>query len=515
VNLSAPPPRPEEELRLIQRRRFLQFAGAGIAMLGGRSSSASTPDGLRRAPPAEVGVDAETVTGFLDAVTTAGMEVHSFMLYRQGAVAAQGWWWPYRSDRPHMMHSLTKSVTACGVGLAIAEGRFGLDDRVVSFFPDQLPATVDTNLAAMRVRDLLSMQTGQKTSVSGSVWRQLQTSWISEFFKIPVVDRPGTSFVYTSAASYMLSAIVTKTTGERLRDYLEPRLFAPLGIRKLHWDIGPDGVNPGGNGLSWTTADALKLGILHAQRGRWHGREILPAAWVQAVGTPHTPGGEYGFQWWIGPQGAYFADGLFTQLSVVFPAHEAALALTAAVTDDEAMLKIIWAHFPAAFETRGGTATVAEQALRRRDAALRLLAPLSATHSPLAEQISGREYRMAPNEDGVLSVSFEFARNRCRFQLADARGRHTVTVGTRVWMEGDTTMTGNKLHHEYQPDRMRIVAGGEWLDPQTFEMTWQFVESAFRDRVVCRFDGDSLTLDRRVNVNSEATSRPTLYGTLV
>jgi len=504
---------------MICRRRFVQLAAGGIAVFGAGTSRAAAPDGLPRAPPAAVAVDAAGVLAFLEDVAAAGMEMHSFMLHRHGAVAAEGWWWPYRSDRPHMMHSLTKSVTACGVGLAIAEGRFGLDDTVVSFFPDQLPATIDANLAAMRVRDLLSMQTGQTTSVSGSVWRQLQTSWITEFFKIPVVDRPGTTFVYTSAASYMLSAIVSKTTGQRLRDYLEPRVFAPLGIRKLSWDVGPDGVNPGGNGLSWTTADALKLGILHAQGGRWHGREILPAAWVQAVGTPHTPGREYGYQWWIGPEGAYFADGLFTQLSVVFPAHEATLAVTAAIADDEALLKLIWAHFPAAFgAARTATASSAAGAgadLQRRCAALRLLPPISPSHSPLAARLSGREYRIAANEDGVEALGFDFARSRCRFWLRDGRGRHTVTVGTRSWVEGETTMTGNKLHHEYQPDHMRVVAGGEWHDAQTFAMTWQFVESAFCDHLVCRFDGDTMTLDRRVNVNSEATSRPTLHGRLV
>jgi len=500
---------------MICRRRFVQLAGGGIAAFAAGSSPAATPDGLRRVPAADVDVDAATVLAFLEAVAAAGMEMHSFMLYRHGAVAAEGWWWPYGADRPHMMHSLTKSVTACAVGRAMAEGRFGLDDAVVSFFPEQLPARVDVNLAAMRVRDLLSMQTGQATAVSGSVWRPLRSSWIAEFFKIPVPDRPGTTFVYTSAASYMLSAIVSKTTGQRLRDYLEPRLFAPLGIRNLSWDVGPDGINPGGNGLSWTTADALKLGILHAQRGRWRGNEVLPASWVESVGTPHTADGEYGYQWWIGPQGAYFADGLFTQLSVVFPAHEAALAVTAAITDDEALLKLLWAHFPAAFGAPRAAATAAQRELQRRCSALRVLAPLSATHSPLCARLTGREYRVAANEDGVLALGFDFARSRCRFWLSDARGRHTVAVGIRSWLEGDTTMTGSKLHHEYEPERMRVVAGGEWHDAQTFVMTWQFVESAFCDHVVCRFDGDTMTLDRRVNVNSEATSRPTLYGRLV
>jgi CubicO group peptidase (beta-lactamase class C family) len=429
-------------------------------------------------------------------------------------VVAEGWWWPYRADRRHMMHSLTKSVTACGVGLAIAEGHFGLDDKVVSFFKEDLPAKVDPKLAAMRVQDLLTMRTGHAEETSGSVWRQIKTSWIAEFFKIPLAYQPGTTFVYTSASSFMLSAIVTKTTGQTLRDYLEPRLFRPLGIRGLSWDVGPGGISPGGNGLSWRTADSLKLGMLHAQNGLWKGQRILPEQWVRSATRPQVEQGQYGYQWWIGPGKTYYALGLFVQLSIVFPEHDAVLATTAAIDGSEKLLPIVWKHFPSAF-TADGAATArspADARLADRCTHLRLLPPLAHSHSPLAAAISGRTFAIESNEDEVKAVRFDFTADRCVFHLRDNRGEHRVVVGLRDWIEGDTSMTGNKLHHQYELDRMRVVAGGRWLDERTFEMTWQFVESAFRDRVVCRFDGENMTLDRSVNVNSAATSRPTLRG---
>lgn len=95
------------------------------------TSTALGADGLARSAPEKLGVDPRAVLGFLDEVAAAKMELNSFMLWRHGHVVAEGWWWPYRADRPHMMHSLTKSVAVCGVGLAVAEGRFGLDDKVV------------------------------------------------------------------------------------------------------------------------------------------------------------------------------------------------------------------------------------------------------------------------------------------------------------------------------------------------------------------------------------------------
>lgn len=475
-------------------------------------STTAAADGLLRSAPEKQGVDPRAILSFLDKVAAANLELHSFMLWRHGHVVAEGWWWPYRADRPHMMHSLTKSVAVCGVGLALAEGRFGIDDKVISFFKDELPAKVDDKLAAMSVRDLLTMQTGHAEEISGSVWRQITTSWVAEFFKVPVVHQPGTTFVYTSAASFMLSAIVTRTTGQRLRDYLEPRLFKPLGINDLRWDVAPGGINPGGNGLSWRTADSLKLGALHAQKGQWRGKQILPAKWIEAATRPQIASREYGYQWWMGPGKSYYALGLFTQVSIVLPEHDAVLAITSAIDGSKNLLPIVWKHFPAAFD--GAKASPADAAtLGARTAELRLLPAMSPTSSPVAERISGRTFSVDTNEDEVQSVRFDYTTDRCVFRLRDARGEHTITAGLRDWIEGDTSMTGNKLHHQYQLDSMRVVAAGRWQDAQTFEMTWQFVESAFRDRVVCHFDdGGGMTLDRSVNVNSAATSRPTLRG---
>lgn len=469
-------------------------------------------DGFPRSRPEDQEVNSEAVLGFLDSVAASGLELHSFMLYRRGHVVAEGWWKPYRPDRIQMTHSLTKSVAVCGVAYAISEGRFSYDDKVVSFFTDDLPKNVDDKLAAMTVRDLLTMRTGHAEEVSGSVWRQITTSWVAEFFKIPIVHQPGSTFVYTSAASFMLSAIVTQTTGEKLRDYLEPRLFAPLCIRGISWDESPGGVNPGGNGLSWKTSDALKLGVLHAQRGRWKHKQVIDASWVAEATQTHAESseGKYGYQWWIGESGAYYAIGKFGQVMVVFPQYDAVLAITAAINGSRKILRHIWHAFPRAFSTAGSAE--AAMGLRDRLAELSLLPQIPPSRSNRVSEVSGRVYEMASNEDGVSQVQLYFETDRCVFSLVDRRGRHEVVVGLREWIEGSTSMTGNELHHQYQPDCAGVVAGGRWIDECTFQMTWQFTESVFRDTVECRFEGDKITLDRRVNVNSAGLSRPTLMG---
>ena len=474
-----------------------------------------THDGLTRARPAAVGVDAGRIESFLDDVEAAGLSLHTLALHRRGHVAAEISWWPYRVDGPRVMHSVAKSFTACAIGLALEEKRFALTDRVVSFFPDHLPDAVDGRLAAMTVEDLLTMRTGHAEETSGSRWRSLQTSWIGAFFKIPVVHQPGTVYTYTSAASYMLSAILTRATGLTLHDYLQPRLFAPLGITGETWAVGPDGINPGGNGLTCTTLDILKLGALHAQRGVWNGRRILPESWVSEATRAHSAGG-YGYHWVSAPNGTYAALGVFAQIVVVFPQYEATLALTAAVNGSQAcerhMLPIVYRHFPAAFHDDVREDREAEGHLDGRARQAASVAPLVSLAEPAPDRAGALTYSMQQNALGITGLRLDLASDQCTLHLTDADGQHAVEMGIGRWIESETSVPGRDLHHGYDLRPARLVAGARWLDPQTLQMSWLFIETAFRDTVVCHFNGDSISVSRRVNVNSGRLSHPELIG---
>lgn len=470
-------------------------------------------DGLARSTPEEQGVSSADILAFMDEVSAAGLELHSFMLMRNRHVIAEGWWWPYRPDRMHMTHSLTKSVTAVAVGLAMDEGRFGLQDKVVSFFPELVPANASANLRAMTVGDLLTMRCGHDEETSGSVWRPIKTSWVSEFFKIPVVHQPGTFFKYTSAASYMLSAIVSKTTGQSMADYLQPRFLEPMGIDRWQWDTSPGGISPGGNGLSWNTVASLKLAAVHSQMGMWNGKRVLSEKWVRAATTKQTDGdadGDYGYQWWMGPNDAYFGLGLFTQMSIVFPHHDTTLALFSAIDGSKKLKPYIWKHFPAALGKGKLPQSAAGKELAQRTAQLHLLPTLTNTDSPLAAKLNGKRLAIQANDQAVRWVAFDFIEGACTYRMSDADGEHEITAGFAEYLEQHTSMTGHRLHHEYRPKRQAVVAGARWLAPNRLEMTWQFVETAFRDTVLCTFNGNSVTIDRSVNLNSAETHLPTL-----
>ncbi len=464
-------------------------------------------DGLQRARPSEAGVDADAVEALLDDAQADGIDLHSLLICRRGRVAVELYRWPYRADRPRIGHSLAKSFTACAVGLAVAEGSFALTDTVVSFFPEHLPRVVDGNLAAMTVRDLLTMRTGHAEETSGSRWRVLKTSWIAEFFKIPVVHPPGSVYVYTSAASYMLAAILARTTGETLHSYLKPRLFEPLGIAGETWDVGTDGINPGGNGLTCKSIDLLKFGMLHAQKGMWKGHRLLPESWITEATRPFGDS-NYGYHWVTGPDGEFYAMGMFGQIIAMFPAYDAVLVVTSATGGShpcsEHLLPAMRKHLKTMFP---------EKTLIRADADARLDAqiagmatcdaPVSLT-TPLTEYSGAMDYAVLDNPRGIRNLTLDFSPEACTLRLTDADGEHAITVGIDRWIEGETTIPGEQLHHGYSLTPARVVASARWVDRDTLEMTWIFVETAFRDTVICHFSGERLTLARRVNVNSGA-----------
>lgn len=473
-------------------------------------SAAAFADGLSRARPEDHGVAPAAIQAFLDDAAHLGVELNSFMVWRGGDVIAEGWWKPYAPQTRHMMHSATKSFLSAGIGMALAEGRFTLEDRVLSFFPEHAPAQVDDNLARMTVEDLLTQTSGHAQGASGSVWRFIKTSWIAEFFKIPVVYAPGSVFKYTSANSFLLSAILSRTTGMSAHQYLTPRLLEPLGVEDLTWDVGPDGVNPGGNGISCRTADLLKLAILHLRMGVWQGRRLMDADWV-ARATSAQRGNAHGYHWWIGPGGAFYAYGIFGQFAVVFPEHDAVLVVTSSTPPGEETLRsLIWRYFPAAFgggaQSPGGDSA----AIVSGWSELSLLPSLERSASATEAAISGRTFHATPNEDGVMRFRLDFEGDRCVFHLEDSRGPHRVEVGLADWRTGTTSVSGALLHHGYEPGEMRVVAGGRWREPDCFEMTWLFVETSFRDTVVLRFSDGVAALDRSVNVNSRMLYRATI-----
>lgn len=492
---------------------------------------------LPRALPADKDVDAQGIIDFIEALASVELELHSFMLYRDGAVVTEAFWAPYAAERLHVQHSATKSWTATGIGLLVDDGLLSLDDRVVDFFPEECPAHVSENLAAMTVGDLLTMRTGHARGISGGAWRGLDSSWVRAFLEEPVPEKPGQHFIYSSGSSFMLSAIATRVSGKTLHQLCEERLFRPMGMGTLEWDLAPGGYNTGGNGLSCTTEDSLKFGVLHLDGGEWNGQRLLSRQWIEQATRNQVAdvwmgefdgkrflgrgeGGEgaviqrdgYGYQWWMTRHGGYYASGVFGQQCIVLPEQRTVIAFTSGLALGERRLhELLWKHLFPALGRPGLPPDSAQQRLQHLIEGLRLPSLKGARTSITRQAMEGR-FEIEPNDDQVRTVRFAFTGDECVFTLGDHRGDHVIRAGIGHAVESSTSMTGNYLHHQYQPPTTPVVAKACWGEDGALVMSWRFVETAFADRVVCRVVDGRLTLDRSVNTNAGALCRPTLHG---
>ncbi|HTF19418.1 MAG TPA: serine hydrolase, partial [Chryseolinea sp.] len=324
----------------------MRFAFILFLTLIAFSLPAQSPLTLSRSTPETEGVSSKALIAFLDAAANSKHEFHSIMVLRHGKVIAEGWWNPYRPDLKHTLYSCSKSFTASAVGFAVSEKKLSVEDQVISFFPDDVPSNPSENLKALRVKHLLSMSVGHDKDPTGAT--RGSDNWIRSFLEVPVVHEPGTKFVYNSLATYMLSAIVQKVTGQTILEYLKPRLFAPLNITGMDWETDPDGINTGGWGLRLRTEDMAKFGQMFLQKGKWNGRQILPETWIADASTakimqdPDAPQARkdssdwlqgYGYQMWRSRHNSYRGDGAYGQFILVLPEQDAVIAITAETAD--------------------------------------------------------------------------------------------------------------------------------------------------------------------------------------
>ncbi|MGB7345131.1 MAG: serine hydrolase [Pirellulaceae bacterium] len=337
-----------------------------IAFVLTESLMAQTP-ALPRSTPEAQGVSSTAIRDFIETADQEVKSMHSFMLVRHGHVVAEAWWAPESAEKPHILWSLSKSFTSTAVGLAVSDGKLSVDDLVLKFFPDEAPADPSGNLKAMRVRDLLTMNTGHQDEIN---WREAE-HWAKAFLAQPVPHKPGTHFRYNTPATYMLSAIVQKVTGETVLEYLRPRLFQPLGIADPKWETSPQGISIGGYGLYLRTEDIAKFGQLYLQQGKWNGKQLLPESWVEQATSKQVSNGSdpskdwdqgYGFQFWRCRHGAYRGDGKDGQFCIVLPEQDAVIAITANTGNMQAELNVVWDKLLPAFNDEALPENPAEQA---------------------------------------------------------------------------------------------------------------------------------------------------------
>ncbi|MFO7822681.1 MAG: ChbG/HpnK family deacetylase [Cyclobacterium sp.] len=324
---------------------------------------------LPRSDPEKEKINPIAITDYLEAVQENEQDLHSLMILRNGKVVFEHWLGDNAANKSHVMFSVSKTFTATAIGFAIQEGLLDVSDQVISFFPDKLPSEISTHLQALEIRHLLTMTVGHDVDPTGAIRNSTDSDWIRAFLAFPMEHKPGDQFVYNSLATYMLSAILTKVTGEQLLDYLQPRLFRPLGITGAIWDESPQGIAIGGWGLKVKTEDMVKLGLFYLQKGQWKGQQLLAESWFDeatVAQVPSLPAGAdrdelkinaedsdwlqgYGYQLWQSRHNSYRADGRDGQFILILPEKNAVIVTTANIPNMQAELNLIWEYLLPAF----------------------------------------------------------------------------------------------------------------------------------------------------------------------
>ena len=346
-------------------KRIFLFAATFALLLCASATRAQNLDAngaLPRAIPETVGVDSNVIAKTIKDLDEKFNRVDGVMILRDGKVIGEAWRAPNGPTIPHALYSLSKSFCSTAVGFAVSEGKLSVDQKMVEFFPEDLPENPDPRLKDVRVKDLLTMSCGHAnepmppemiatTYGLQPILSDEKPTWVQRFLAHKIEYEPGEHFMYNTTGTYMCSAIVQKAVGEKIVDYLQPRLFDPLHIDPPYWEESPQGINKGGTGLFLKTEDIAKFGQLLLQKGMWNGEQLIPAAWIDEATTGHVSNGSnpesdwaqgYGYQFWRCRHNCYRGDGMYSQFCFVMPDQNIVVAINSDCNNYQGILNVLF-----------------------------------------------------------------------------------------------------------------------------------------------------------------------------
>jgi len=482
-------------------------------LLSGCASSQKIISSSTQITPEAQGISSSAILGFVDALEKELPDaIHSIMLRRHGKIIAEGYWTPFNLDSPHYLYSLSKSFTSTAIGMAQEEGLLSINDPVISFFPEEVPENPSNNLKSMRIKDLLRMNTGHQNDT----WRKIRNgeNWVKTFLALEVEHKPGTHFQYNTGATYMLSAILQKISGETLLDYLTPRLFEPLGIDNPIWETDPNGISKGGTGLSVRTRDISNLGQLYLQKGKWNGKQLIPEVWVEEATSFQTSNGSdpnsdwdqgYGYQFWRNRNNAYSGVGAFGQLCIIMPEQDAVIAITSGTSNMRKILELVWEYLLPAMQDKPLPADKQGLGLLREKLKnLAISTVAGEKSSPLASKISGKTFVMEANNLAIESVTFGFEADPDIISIQTGGGEQSFKAGYNTMVKG--------IMQHPQLSTNKIAVSGAWESPDQYAVNIFYYETTQTVRFTYRFEEDKVTWDTDLNTTMNPSSLKQLKG---
>lgn len=463
--------------------------------------------------PEEVGVSSKEIQAFIDHCIELNKELHSIMVLRHGKVACEVYREPYGPEHKHMMYSVSKSVTATAIGFAIDEGYISLDTKFLDIFPEARREPKDENLEKLCVEDLLTMRSGLSVT---PFMDKTQDSWFDAVINSNWVSEPGTEFLYISENMYLLCHIIHKVCGCSVIDFLQPRLFDPLGIKNVFWETDNCGVEAGGWGIMLSTQDLAKFTLTYQQNGKFDGKQIIPEWFVKEAVKKHTetvPSKTdldtvegYGYCFWRcgGYKDAYRSDGMFTQLGICFEDLDACLIITAGEINEQLMRDVIWDHFPKAFiddcenaDTIGisippykklekNPRSSLEKKINNKTIRLSKPTILNAAGFPTSVLTFPTVYMQADKAGNIDNVSFFFTEAEMQMTWNEGDEVNSISVGMDGEYRWDEITLGGINYH--------TAAVATWTNENELKIQIRAIETTCERYLTFIFEGKKVTM---------------------
>jgi CubicO group peptidase (beta-lactamase class C family) len=483
-----------------------------------QQSPEASVDSWPTSPPEEQGFDSAVLAQVVEQIDAQDLPVDSLQVVRNGVLIMDAYFYPYLGDRPHDVASVTKSVTSTLVGIAVDRGLLILDQGVMTYFADLVPILPTDEKADIELRHLLTMTSGLDCG-RGPGERELFEMMASEDYvryalELPSVVPPGAEFAYCSPGSHLLSAMISRAAGANALAFARDNLFGPLGIQSAIWPADPQGVTHGWGDLQLHPRDMARIGHLFLSRGAWNGAQIVSEDWVdeatRSLVLADADGTGYGYQWWVlagAFNGLYEARGRGGQAIVVWPDRDVVAVFTGRgvdVRDDIAPLLAAALKSDTALDPN-------PNGYERLNAAIDHATepPASIPVPPLpsmANQVSGKVYRLAPNQFGVQCVSLRFdSPSLVWFALTVGSGAFDHPVG----------MDGVPRFSETGPTGIPIGVVGEWTEPSVFSMHYDEVSGPNHLRIRCDFGESAESIELGLTDPGEYFPPETVQGSAV
>lgn len=475
---------------------------------------------LEHTTPESVGVDSSVITAFLNEINEKGLGLQSFTVVRHDKVCAQGFFKPYSADIPHVLYSMSKSVTSTAIGFAVDEGLINLNDRVASFFPEYHMSKRPFN-RMLTIRMLLTMHSDKLITV---LEEKGQKDWIANFLGATFVLPPNTKFNYISENTFMLSAIISRVTGMSVLDYLYPRVFEPLGIEKPFWETDGQGNSAGGWGLYMKSEDIAKFFLPYIHGGKWiDGTQIIPEIWVKEATRKQVESVHdgyidnmmgYGYQFWRNPiANSSRADGLFGQRCFMFPDYDALVVLNCGEAEDYNVMKVFWKYFPQCFgyDALPENEKAYNEMLETIENCHVEELPATERNAEMEEKVSGRLIKcktsefvsvvtisitqMLYNKPGEINeMKLTFDDDKMRFYWKEKEYENTIDVGLNGEYGVSEIVLGDLHYHTYSK--------AAWQEDGTLKLWIRPVETAHVRKFTFEFRDDNT-----VKIINEMTPR--------